>query len=266
MENISFKKPNQLINMDKTDMTLFQKHAMDKMLKLAQNFIYINKDIPYEKLLEKVYYVDAWDILDLNWNDNNYDSVKNKRAFMTNIIPKVNAIGDIKLRPLDIERNNYGVLPIFSYCTYEKESDRFYYQINTIITRSFYYNTSLILPIDLFNKDNIKPYYTEIDINKNINMGFKYEPSYHVWELISMHMGIQRNKTPLDIKPMSVDTFKEIIGIKPSSYKGIADFRNKVMNKIYDDFTKNNHMITLNVKGRGKSKYVYITYYGLLKN
>ena len=92
MENISFKKPNQLINMDKTDMTLFQKHAMDKMLKLAQNFIYINKDIPYEKLLEKVYYVDAWDILDLNWNDNNYDSVKNKRAFMTNIIPKVNLI------------------------------------------------------------------------------------------------------------------------------------------------------------------------------
>lgn len=246
MEGV-YKKPNQLINIDRTNLSRIFIESIDFMLELAQDEIYKSKtidNIECDKLLAKIYEIPIEYVL----NERGRDS-------FPMILSHLNQLSDMKIKCMD-DKYNFGVSNIFQNCKYNKTNDTYEYMLNNLITMSFYHNTNMI-----GGEIESKPYYTKLDIYKRGDMKFKNECAFHMYEYCLQYENLLKKVGSLE-KVYKLEEFKAMIGLSEYKYPIIADLKNKVINKIIKELHTNNYHIDIQIFGvKGKQKYVRVVFY-----
>lgn len=242
MELDIFHKPNQLILIDRTKFTRFQIEASNKLMKVAQDFVYNNKEELSDKdIVRKVYAVPVNDIL----YGRNRDSLKYVKE-------KVLELSDVGIETFD--NNEFGILKFFPYVGFDAVKNEFKFTLNVQLIDCYINNTSLIIP-DGIKREGIHntPYYTDMDLRLQRN--FKgADVSFHLLEYVARYIGFNNNKEEGGfINSIPVKQFKRMIGLEPDSYKRNSNFKTVVLDRIIKDFKVMGIELQLEMLGRGKN-------------
>lgn len=246
-----YKKLNQLIHIDRVGMSATMIDLMDKLLHVAQLYIKEGKEngLSIFELKNHKYSIEMSDILKYrNWKRCNCNHVKNN-------ILKLN---NLSIKCLD-KKYNFGEMIIFTEIEDDIYKDSINFKINNEILKSFYNLNSAI------GFDN-KPYYTNMQEKFDIDVNFKQDSSYHIFEYYLRYEGMSNmNKNKLFKLRFDLNEFKSIIGVEGCSYNNTCDFKIKIIDKI--EYNLNNIYkckVKINIGGNRNNKYVDVYFYSRL--
>lgn len=210
---IGYKKLNQLININRNGITSLMIDLMDKMLSISQKYIYNSKEkVKASDLYNTVYHISANELLG-----------SRSRKNFSFIQEQVKKISELRIECID-DKYNFGVINIFQSLYYNSYEDRFEYTINTEITESFYDSNSIIG----ISPHKNKKYFTDISEKFEIDVDFKNDNPYHLFEWFLMSEYKAKSKG-FFIQKFEIDLFKKMIGVNPNSYSNLNDLRKRVL-------------------------------------
>lgn len=252
-----YKKLNQLIHIDRVGMSAIMIDLMDRMLYKTQLIINEKRNIGIEinSLMDYKYSLGINEILNSRgWH-------RKKCGFIKKIILNLN---NLAIKSLD--RNfNFGELVVFTDIYDNIYNDSIDFKINHEILKSFY---NLNSAIGLNNK----PYYTNMQEKFDVDVDFKQENPYHIFEYYLRYESlINMNKNKIFILKLELNEFKSMIGISNSKYENIQDLKKRVIKNIEDKLLEiYKCKVKIDVKGTrnlGKierRKYIEISFYSRL--
>lgn len=238
-----YKKLNQLINIDRTNLTTIMVEMMDKLLSLPQRIIYNNKEhgVTLDVILNTKYSMPAELFL------GNRD--RSKFPF---IYEQMKSISDLKIKCID-KKYNCGIINIIQGIVYNSEEDSFEYKINNDITMSYYNSNNII------GEPESKPYFTDVSKKFEIkNIDYKSNPANHLYEYCLQYDNLAQKMGGTYKFKVSLNEFKSMIGVKQESYSKLSDLRNKVIipaiKKLKDIYDYNVEIEIMGIKNSPNKK------------
>ena len=246
---IGYKKLNQLININRNGITSLMVDLMDKMLSVSQKHIYNSKEkVTVGDLYNTIYHISASELLG-NRSRKNFNFIHEQ----------VKKLSELRVECID-DKYNFGVINIFQSLYYNSYEDIFEYTINTEITESFYDSNSIM---GLSSHKN-KKYFTDISEKFELDVNFKNDNPYHLFEWFLMNEYKAKSKG-FFVQKFEIDLFKKMIGVNPDSYSSLNDLKKRVLKptekKLKEEY---NCPIEINITGmrsRGgveRKKYIEV--------
>ena len=243
---LGFIKSNQLINIDRNGISATMIECMDKMLQIPQIEIKKSKDnnIPVERLLNNRYKISVGYILG-----------KHTRGNLPFIRDQVESISKMDIKCID--RNyNFGIINIFQNLKHIVDEDVFEYTLNNDISISFYNGNNII------GEPESNPYFSDMSYKYKLDLDLKNDKSYHMLEYYTSFIGLMDRKGGSHTQIVSLDIFKDMIGVNRQSYGKIFEFKRKVIKPIIDkmQYDYDSPILIEILGGKGKDKKVKIVY------
>lgn len=243
---LGFIKSNQLINIDRNGISATMIECMDKMLQIPQIEIKKSKkdNIPVEKLLNNRYKISVELILG-----------KHTRGNLPYIKEQVETISKMDIKCID-KNYNFGVINIFQNLKHIVDEDVFEYTLNNDISISLYNGNNKI------GEPESSPYFSDMSYKYRLDLDLKNDKSYHMLEYYTSFIGLMDKKCGLHTQIVSLDVFKDMIGVNRQSYGKIFEFKRKVIKPIMEKMQYDyDSPVSIEILGgKGKDKKVKIMY------
>ena len=239
-------KPNFLINIDRNNISSTMIECMDKMLHFSQLYIrnIMNENFKIEDLKDNKYKISAEYILGSRTRCN--------LPFMTEQIKSMSKI-DIKC----IDKNyNLGIVNVFKNLEYIAGEDVFEYTLSNDINISLYNGNNIT------GEPESNPYFSDMSYKYKLDLDLKNDKSYHMLEYYTSFIGLMDKKGGSHTQIVSLDIFKDMIGVNRQSYGKIFEFKRKVIKPIIDkmQYDYDSPILIEILGGKGKDKKVKIVY------
>ncbi len=243
---LGFIKSNQLINIDRNGISATMIECMDKMLQIPQIEIKKSKkdNIPVEKLLNNRYKISVELILG-----------KHTRGNLPYIKEQVETISKMDIKCID-KNYNFGVINIFQNLKHIVDEDVFEYTLNNDISISLYNGNNKI------GEPESSPYFSDMSYKYRLDLDLKNDKSYHMLEYYTSFIGLMDKKGGFHTQIVSLDVFKDMIGVNRQSYGKIFEFKRKVIKPIMEKMQYDyDSPVSIEILGgKGKDKKVKIMY------
>lgn len=243
---LGFIKSNQLINIDRNGISATMIECMDKMLQIPQIEIKKSKEdnIPVEKLLNNRYKISVELILG-----------KHTRGNLPYIKEQVETISKMDIKCID-KNYNFGIINIFQNLKHIVDEDVFEYTLNNDISISLYNGNNKI------GEPESSPYFSDMSYKYRLDLDLKNDKSYHMLEYYTSFIGLMDKKGGFHTQIVSLDVFKDMIGVNRQSYGKIFEFKRKVIKPIMEKMQYDyDSPVSIEILGgKGKDKKVKIMY------
>lgn len=243
---LGFIKSNQLINIDRNGISATMIECMDKMLQIPQIEIKKSKEdnIPVEKILNNRYKISVELILG-----------KHTRGNLPYIKEQVETISKMDIKCID-KNYNFGVINIFQNLKHIVDEDVFEYTLNNDISISLYNGNNKI------GEPESSPYFSDMSYKYRLDLDLKNDKSYHMLEYYTSFIGLMDKKGGFHTQIVSLDVFKDMIGVNRQSYGKIFEFKRKVIKPIMEKMQYDyDSPVSIEILGgKGKDKKVKIMY------
>lgn len=243
---LGFIKSNQLINIDRNGISATMIECMDKMLQIPQIEIKKSKEnnIPVEKILNNRYKISVELILG-----------KHTRGNLPYIKKQVETISKMDIKCID-KNYNFGIINIFQNLKHIVDEDVFEYTLNNDISISLYNGNNKI------GEPEFSPYFSDMSYKYRLDLDLKNDKSYHMLEYYTSFIGLMDKKGGFHTQIVSLDVFKDMIGVNRQSYGKIFEFKRKVIKPIMEKMQYDyDSPVSIEILGgKGKDKKVKIMY------
>lgn len=243
---LGFIKSNQLINIDRNGISATMIECMDKMLQIPQIEIKKSKEdnIPVEKILNNRYKISVELILG-----------KHTRGNLPYIKEQVETISKMDIKCID-KNYNFGIINIFQNLKHIVDEDVFEYTLNNDISISLYNGNNKI------GEPESSPYFSDMSYKYRLDLDLKNDKSYHMLEYYTSFIGLMDKKGGFHTQIVSLDVFKDMIGVNRQSYGKIFEFKRKVIKPIMEKMQYDyDSPVSIEILGgKGKDKKVKIMY------
>lgn len=243
---LGFIKSNQLINIDRNGISATMIECMDKMLQIPQIEIKKSKEdnVPVEKILNNRYKISVELILG-----------KHTRGNLPYIKEQVETISKMDIKCID-KNYNFGVINIFQNLKHIVDEDVFEYTLNNDISISLYNGNNKI------GEPESSPYFSDMSYKYRLDLDLKNDKSYHMLEYYTSFIGLMDKKGGFHTQIVSLDVFKDMIGVNRQSYGKIFEFKRKVIKPIMEKMQYDyDSPVSIEILGgKGKDKKVKIMY------
>lgn len=243
---LGFIKSNQLINIDRNGISATMIECMDKMLQIPQIEIKKSKEdnVPVEKILNNRYKISVELILG-----------KHTRGNLPYIKEQVETISKMDIKCID-KNYNFGIINIFQNLKHIVDEDVFEYTLNNDISISLYNGNNKI------GEPESSPYFSDMSYKYRLDLDLKNDKSYHMLEYYTSFIGLMDKKGGFHTQIVSLDVFKDMIGVNRQSYGKIFEFKRKVIKPIMEKMQYDyDSPVSIEILGgKGKDKKVKIMY------